>query len=67
MLQAVSDTSKLVLGIFEASGRSTKHCLIKYNVGDASANYKDIDYVPDNIEVQACQENERPSFWQEMF
>lgn len=62
----ISDTSKMALGIFEASGKSIKHCLIKYNVGEAFAKFKDIDYIPENIMLQGCQQNERPSFWQEI-
>jgi hypothetical protein len=40
---------------------------LEYTAGDAFSKYKDVDFVPDNIKLQDCQENERPSFWQEIF
>lgn len=60
-----NDTSKLVMGIFEASSKSSRNCLIRYTVGNSIMMYRNVDYVPDSIGTN-CQENERPSFWQEI-
>jgi hypothetical protein len=57
-----NNTSQLVLGLFEASGKYTRNCLVNYVVGDLAAKYKDVGYVPPDI-TAGCQYDFKPDFW----
>ena len=61
-MYCLNDPSQTVLGIFEASGKSYKNCIVKFNAGDLKVMYEDVGYMPQDISY-GCQENIQPDFF----